>query len=408
MLAKVFASASLGSFVTSASQPIVTSGQTFHGYRSPDPSIPRVPVIISTTAEELVAEKDLPQAWDWRNVNGQSYTTIDLNQHVPLYCGSCWIHGTTHTLNDRIKIFRNRRYPDAILSRQALMNCVPQEDGSYPAPGCNGGSAAMIHKYLNKNKVPDDSCMAYEGVNMECKPENICRNCYHNQTTYPDGSMFFTPGPCFAVKHWTGYGVSEYGEVSGELAMKKEIYARGPLACSFATDDRFVLNYSSNPGILKDNVYTEDKKYTRPEIDHVMEVTGWGVSEQGTPYWVLRNSWGTYWGDKGWVKIRRGLDQQFAETGSCAWAIPDVDDIEQQMKEQVIGDYVQGIVKGKSSVYEPLKSDNLAAAAAESASGEMSTSVVATVTGVAGVMVGSTVTHLMGRRAVRRQPDLLG
>merc|ERR1712232_385023 len=79
------------------------------------------------------------------------------------------------------------------------------------------------------------------------------------------------------------------------------------------------------------------------------EVAGWGVSEKGTPYWVVRNSWGTYWGDKGWVKIRRGTDQQLSESGGCSWAVPDVDDINEELKHQVIGDYVQGIVKGKRS-----------------------------------------------------------
>lgn len=41
------------------------------------------------------------------------------------------------------------------------------------------------------------------------------------------------------MNHYIGYGVNTYGNVSGETAMMKEIYSRGPIACSFATDDRF-------------------------------------------------------------------------------------------------------------------------------------------------------------------------
>jgi len=52
-------------------------------------------------------------------------------------------------LNDRIKVLRNGQYPDVLIGRQALMNCVPSPDGKGPPPGCNGGDAYMVHKYLH-------------------------------------------------------------------------------------------------------------------------------------------------------------------------------------------------------------------------------------------------------------------
>jgi len=140
------------------------------------------------------------------------------------------------------------------------------------------------------------------------------------------------------------------------------------------------------------------------EIDHVMEVAGWGVSEEGTPYWAVRNSWGTYWGDKGWVKIRRGTDQQLVESGGCSWAVPDVDDIDEDLKHQVIGDYVQGIVKGKRSqapaVEGPQAQFTLAAADRPVVTGVISS--------IVGAVVGSAATHLAWQRARPRQIPLLG
>merc|ERR1719437_246294 len=98
----------------------------------------------------------------------------------------------------------------------------------------------------------------------------------------------------------------------------KEIYARGPIACSFATDLHFLLNYSANAE-LHEGVYVTDENYTEDQLDHVMEVAGWGETATGVKYWVIRNSWGTYWGSAGWLKFRRGVNQMLSES-ECDWA----------------------------------------------------------------------------------------
>eukprot|EP00971_Amphidinium_carterae_P247044 4906175-Amphidinium_carterae.1 len=196
-------------------------------------------------------------------------------------------------------------------------------------PGCDGGDAWMVFKYLLHNKVPDDTCMSYTAENMECTDVNTCRNCAPKSVKRPDGSTLFVPGDCFPVHNWTAYGVREHGNLTGEEAMMKEIYARGPIACSIAADGSFG-RYYENDGYIKENVYTTDKTYTEDDIDHVMEVTGWGVTAAGTKYWVMRNSWGTYWGDLSWIKVRRGVNQQMVES-DCDWAVPETADIDSKL-----------------------------------------------------------------------------
>jgi len=295
------------------------------------------------TAEQLMENRPLPKDFDWRNVNGQNFATADLNQHQPYYCGSCWIHGTTSALNDRIKIMRRARFPDVILSRQSLMNCIPDPTGAGPPPGCHGGDPIMIHKFMHEHKVPDETCLSYSALNQECTPLDVCRNCF--RVMPPDPNNPFKPGPCWGEPTFIGYGVSDYGQMSGEAAMMKEIYARGPIACSFVTTPEFVQNYANNAGVLRDGIFRDPTKYNESDIDHVMEVTGWGETSEGAKFWVVRNSWGTYWGLAGWFLLERGTNSLLSEE-HCDWGVPDFAEIDYDLLHQVQGDYYKGVPGG--------------------------------------------------------------
>lgn len=321
------------SFVLATSETKRSSG---HGYRSSLPWLERKPLISQPTGEELLSTDNLPTNWDWRNLHGKNYVTSNVNQHIPIYCGSCWIHGTVAALNDRIKIMRKGEFPDIMLSRQAIMNCVPSADGDGGPPGCDGGDSYMIHKYMEKVPVPDETCMPYEARNMGCSDFNFCRNCV------PEGAESLSPNnkSCFAIKNYASFGVHNYGNLSGELAMMKEIYARGPIACGAATDDLFLMNYSE-VALKHGGIYFTDQKFNESDIDHVVTVTGWGETQSGLKYWIVRNSWGSYWGEMGWFKIRRGTNQNLIENG-CDWAVPTFKNLHKELAGKVLGSYVLG------------------------------------------------------------------
>lgn len=391
----------------SSKQYLQGDGKTNHGYQNSTLWLARVPVITSLTGQQLLAGTALPSAFDWRSVDGRSYVTPDLNQHIPIYCGACWIHGAVHALNDRIKVLRKGQYPDVLVSRQALMNCVPDPEGVGPPPGCNGGDVWMVHKYMHSNKVPDDSCLPYTAQNMGCSAVNLCRNCA-GKINPATGLM--EPDYCYAVENWAGYGVGDYGNVSGEIAMIKEIYARGPISCSVATDDVFMYNYTTNKGVLAEGVYTTDKKFTPDDIDHVMEITGWGETPSGTKYWVVRNSWGTYWGDMGWVKIQRGVNLMMIES-SCDWSVPNFEDLDVQLKSRVLGDYIHGTTNAGLRLGVSTGGTAAVKAFEVSNTSTMPMSLVACAGAILGALVNCACFVVVGKLQKRKfviQHDLLG
>merc|ERR1711988_2030085 len=88
--------------------------------------------------------------------------------------------------------------------------------------------------------------------------------------------------------------------------MMKEIANRGPIACG--VDANPLREYKT--GIATD---------AGDAIDHVISVVGWGTDEKEGLYWIVRNSWGEYWGEQGYVRVKSG---SLAVERQCAWAVP--------------------------------------------------------------------------------------
>lgn len=90
----------------------------------------------------------------------------------------------------------------------------------------------------------------------------------------------------------------------------EEISQNGPIVCSCSTPPNI---YAHKSGIYKD--LTGQKSF-----DHECELVGFGV-ENGEKYWHVKNTWGTYFGEGGFFKVARGINNIAIET-NCSWAIP--------------------------------------------------------------------------------------
>merc|ERR1712194_240662 len=239
----------------------------------------------------------LPDNFFWGDVNGKNYLTQMKNQHIPHYCGACWIFGATSCLSDRINVMRGAAFPEVTVSPQVLL------DHDYYDNGCHGGDAFMAMKWIKEHGVQDESCSLYraqghEETNANVQP--VCKDCVGQN--------------CFVPDSYHTYQVERYGAIPPNdiEAMMTEIYARGPIFCSVDA------NPMQNVPFGFAGVWRTDEK---GDVDHVINVAGWGTDENGVDYWVVRNSWGEYYAENGFVKVERGIDMMWIES-YCGYVIP--------------------------------------------------------------------------------------
>jgi cathepsin X len=197
-------------------------------------------------------------------------------------------------MSDRIKIMRKAAWPDINIAVQPLVSCNDF--------GCEGGWSISAFDWIHKNNITDETCSSYQGRGLtnglKCSPLVQCMNCEPGATS------------CEVPDEYQVYTLEEFGYATGEEKMMQEVYQRGPIACGIAVPDS-LLNYTG--GIFND-------KTNNTYIDHLISVVGFGV-EDNTKYWVVRNSWGAHWGEDGYFRLIRGVNNLNIET-NCSFGVP--------------------------------------------------------------------------------------
>lgn len=152
------------------------------------------------------------------------------------------------------------------LSEQNLVDCSLK----YGNEGCNGGLMTYAFQYVMENGITSERIYPYTGYTQGCT---------YNKSTSVLSIAGFTKIPS-----------------KNEKALFMAVNEKGPISIGICATEN-LQNYVS--GILDDPSCTED------DLNHGVLAVGYGT-EKGKDFWIIKNSWGLDWGDKGYFKYPRG------------------------------------------------------------------------------------------------------
>jgi cathepsin L len=205
--------------------------------------------------------KSAPSAVDWR---AKGAVTPIKNQQQ---CGSCWAFSTTGSTEGAAKIQAGQLIS---LSEQQLVDCS-QNQGNQ---GCEGGLMDQAFQYIISNG----------GINTE--------------QAYPYTAMDGTCNTTAQAVH--AVSITGYTDVtSGDEDALAAAVAIGPVSVAIEADQACFQFYTS--GILND-------PSCGTNLDHGVLAVGYNKAGS-TPYWIVKNSWGTSWGMNGYIEMALGVNQ---------------------------------------------------------------------------------------------------
>ena len=215
---------------------------------------------VDASFDPCIPTSTLPAYFDWRNYGG---CTPVKDQDG---CGSCWAFGTIAPLECNILI---KDHKEVDLSEQWLVSCNQNRWG------CNGGWWAHSYLQYKMDKFYGTGAVLEEEFPYTAV-DATCDGPYHH--TYTIDSW-----------HYIGFSTG----VAETDAIKQAIMTYGPVSVCCAVTPAFAA-YSE--GVFNEND-------ADAQINHAVALVGWDDSQGTNGVWILRNSWGSWWGEDGYMRI---------------------------------------------------------------------------------------------------------
>ncbi|KAL0346760.1 UNVERIFIED_CONTAM: Cysteine proteinase 3 [Sesamum calycinum] len=224
----------------------------------------------TTRGNYKLTDAPLPESKDWRKADIVSPVK---NQG---HCGSCWTFSTTGALE---AAYAQAFGKGISLSEQQLVDCA----GAFNNFGCHGGLPSQAFEYIKYNGgLETEEAYPYTAKNGVCKfsSENV--------------------------------GIQVLDSVNITLGAEDELKH----AVAFVRPVSVAFEVVSGFRAYKSGVYTSTTCGSSPmDVNHAVLAVGYGV-ENGIPYWLIKNSWGADWGDKGYFKMEMG--KNMCGVATCA------------------------------------------------------------------------------------------
>ncbi|KAJ8943313.1 hypothetical protein NQ318_004754 [Aromia moschata] len=191
---------------------------------------------------------------DWR-AQGAVATVKDQGD-----CGSCWAFAAVGAMESAYYMKNGQLVQ---FSEQQLIDCTT----SYGTVGCDGGFMQGGFEYAHDNGISTEDAYPYAAKDQSCQSTTV----------------FLT--------------ISSFVQIEqNEDTIKSVVGTVGPVGVAIYADD--IVSYSSG---VYDNPSCPNSS---EELDHEVLLVGYG-SENGQDYWLIKNSWGTNWGESGYIKLAR-------------------------------------------------------------------------------------------------------
>jgi PKD repeat protein len=230
---------------------------------------------IATVDPDFITAKSLPTTFDWRDYNGHTYIGDARDQGS---CGSCYSFGAAAAAEGTYN-YATGNYDSntADFSEAYIAFCLSQiSPYSSHFDGCNGADYEYYElQALVDIGICDESYFPYvDATNQSC----------------PSAA---TNAPKTKFESWNRVASSDVDAIKTAIMTYGVVDAAVYVTTSFS-------NYSG--GVWSDNNNScSNGAYTT--TNHAIALVGWGYDSSEGDYWILRNSWGTSWGENGYMRI---------------------------------------------------------------------------------------------------------
>jgi len=215
---------------------------------------------------QIVPPRNLPTSIDWRTA-GIISSVKDQGE-----CGSCWTFGTTETIESYWALKTGQLQA---LSEQQILDCTPNIDDCGGTGGCGGGTAELaMGSVIQMSGIHSEWTYGYTSWSGKNFPE-----CRFNETSGPTAFI-------------SGYVVLETNDYIPVLSALASI---GPL----------IINVDASSWSAYESGVYDGCNQTNPDIDHVVQLVGYGTDPEYGDYWLVRNSWTPKWGEYGYIRLAR-------------------------------------------------------------------------------------------------------